>query len=273
MYFGSTLPVQIWRAPHEAPTQDVVITEGPLQILIDGEAVAVTMRTPGLDDALAIGFALGEGILDRHGDVTCHWQPCDRAPDAAIINILAERSETAALPAQRGTLSVASCGLCGIRSIDDLPVLAAQVVEHDQYIEAQCIHSWFTQLAAGQHAFQQSGGCHGAALFDEHGTCLSLAEDVGRHNAVDKAHGLAWLDGRLDQAQALAVSGRLSFEIIAKAAQLGIPVVAAVSAPSSLAVSEAERAGITLIAFCRGERYNVYSHPERLRRSSQECPL
>jgi FdhD protein len=246
---------------HECVTDEVAIEE-PLEIRIGGTAIATTMRTPGHDEELAAGFLLSEAIVRRRSDVRTI-----AARGENVMNVeLAATVKFATVSAQRfGTIS-SSCGLCGKTSIESIrqqfpPIETTSPVQIAETILLELP----ARLRAAQGNFARTGGIHAAGIFDLHGNPLMVREDVGRHNAVDKAIGRAFLDGllALDQ-HVLVVSGRSSFEIVQKALAAGIPIVAAVSAPSSLAVNFARESGQTLIGFLRPPTFNVYSHVERI---------
>ncbi len=248
---------------------DLVAVEEPLEIRLAGDPLAVTMRTPGEDRFLALGFLFAEGVIGSLDDVGSIAH-CGRPGDDTFGNVIdvtpgpgvvldASRLEGT----RRGTLTTAACGVCGRRSIDDL-LERIGLVERDVKVERAMLASAPEQLAEAQARFAHTGGVHAAAALTAAGEVLASAEDVGRHNAVDKVVGRLLYEP--DQTpDVLVVSGRVSFEIVQKAAAASIPIIAAVSAPTSLAVDLAEQAGITLAAFVRDGRLNLYSHPERLR--------
>jgi FdhD protein len=251
---------------HECVTDEVVIEE-PLEIRIGGEAVATTMRTPGNDEELAAGFLLSEGIVRTRADLRS-IAPCILAASLGnVINIeLAPTVKFTPAAAQRfGTIST-SCGLCGKTSIEfirqQFPLIDVANVAK---IPEATLLELPERLRAAQGNFARTGGIHAAGIFDLSGSSLVVREDIGRHNGVDKAIGRAFLDGLLPLSHhVLVVSGRSSFEIVQKALAAGIPIVAAVSAPSSLAVNFARECGQTLIGFLRPPTFNVYSHIERI---------
>jgi FdhD protein len=242
--------------------------EEPLEIRIAGETVAITMRTPGHDHELVLGFLLAEGIVRSVDDVggIAH---CGRPGESG--NVIDVRSApghvidwepTGAM--RRATLVTSACGVCGRRSIDDLLARVGEVRDEARFT-ASWIRSLTRELSPRQANFAASGGVHAAALWDASGSAYVLREDVGRHNAVDKVIGRAALDRRLPaQGMALVVSGRASFELVQKAAVAHIPLLVSVSAPSSLAVAAARRSGMTLVGFAREERFNVYSGEQRI---------
>jgi FdhD protein len=254
---------QIGQTNHIRHGDDAVIVEGPLQVLLNGDPLAVTMRTPGEDAALAHGLAVGEGLIRSQAQIVIKVHHCEKFTDAATIDLRVAAADCLAKPRARNQISSASCGLCGIQSLQDVAMPAA-VKETLPVIDASYIAGWFSAMENAQNNFRHTGGCHAAALFAADGSMFGCAEDVGRHNAVDKVIGSALQSHRLREACSLVVSGRVSFEIVSKAARAGIGCLAAVSAPSSLAISTAEHCGICLLGFCRGQRFTVYSHVERL---------
>ena len=239
---------------------DEVITEEPLQIRVDGEDLAVTMRTPGHDFELAAGFLVGEGHV-RGKDEVIEVKYCV-GPDAEQeYNVVTVGLRTPiAGGAGRSTAMTAACGLCGKRSIDEVHV-ACDVLPATAPVALDLLTSLPDRMRAEQALFDRTGGVHAAGLFTRDGDVVCVREDVGRHNAVDKVVGRALLDGRLPlHDHVLVLSGRASFEMIQKAALAGVTTVVAVSAPSSLAVDAAQRLGVCLVAFGG----NVYAHAERV---------
>jgi FdhD protein len=262
----------------QAVSDDVAVEE-PLEIRVAGDALAITMRTPGADRELALGFLYAEGVIRSLDDVgsVAH---CGRPGDEGFGNtidvlpgpgrVLApERIEGT----RRGTLTSAACGVCGRLSIDDLVARCAPL-DDDTRVDATTLARLHGLMRERQALFARTGGAHAAALFTPPrpgtGAAVEIAapvmgEDVGRHNAVDKVVGQMIFAGALPAAgRVLLVSGRASFEIVQKAAMAGIPVVASVSAPSSLAIDLAARVNVTLVAFLRGETMSVYTAPERI---------
>jgi len=244
---------------------DVAATEEPMEVRIDGEPFAVIMRTPGSDRELAAGFLFAERVILSAADIVGIERDADsrNVMDVRIVGArvrdLASRSD-----ARRRVVMNSSCGLCGRVTIDSLRVEARDIVA-DWNISADVIGGLADALRRAQAVFNETGGLHAAGLFDRSGGLEVVAEDVGRHNAVDKVIGRMLLEERLPLAESiLFVSGRTSYEIVQKAYLAGIPVVGAVSAPSSLAVELAEDVGITLLGFVRGSAFNVYSHGHRL---------
>ncbi len=227
--------------------------------------VAVTMRTPGADFELAVGFLFTEGLIDV-GDVARVAYCDDLEDDEQRFNVV---TVTLSRPFDPSTLrrnfyATSSCGVCGKAALDDVEVRCERVAPGPT-IEASVLLLLPEALRRGQRVFERTGGLHAAGLFDPDGGPMTVREDVGRHNAVDKVVGERLLAGAVPIAgYILQVSGRTSFEIVQKAGVAGISVVSAVSAPSSLAVEAAERLGITLIGFARGDAFNIYTHPERV---------
>jgi FdhD protein len=252
----ATTKVDIVRVP-DGEAQDVVAVEEPLEIRINGVPVAVTMRTPGHDEELALGFALSEGLRPEGA----------RLPDDLAANTV-ELDAPGFDPARlaRSFYTSSSCGVCGKGALEAVSVEAPRVTS-ELTVSAQLIAVLPDRLRAAQPAFEATGGIHATGLFDEHGELLCLREDVGRHNALDKVIGWALRGGFLPlDRSVLCVSGRLSFELVQKAAVAGCPVLVAVGAPSSLAVELAKDRGVTLCGFVRGGRLNVYSEPWRVER-------
>jgi len=234
--------------------------------------VAVTMRTPGNDFELAVGLCRTEGIVDSAADVetVAYCLTADAAvtgekPEQQynIVTVRLRRRVPDDVRSRR-YLASSSCGICGKAALDEVEVRSAPVGAGPR-VAASVVHSLPDRLAAHQRVFDQTGGLHAAARFTVAGDLVAAREDVGRHNALDKLIGHALLEGALPlESQILLVSGRLSFELVQKAAIAGIPVLCAVSAPSSLAVAAAERFGQTVVGFLRGSRFNVYARPDRI---------
>lgn len=253
---------------------DAVVTEEPLEVrLIAGErtqTLAVTMRTPGNDFELAAGFVASEGIVRAPGDLTGISYCVDPAIDAEqqynIVNVALAGTPLPDLARfERHFTMNSSCGVCGRANLEALRDLGIEPVRSNVRVPIDRIYALPDRMREAQRVFSATGGLHAAALFDAHGTALAVREDVGRHNAVDKIVGWGVLAGGLpDSATILMVSGRTSYEIVQKAAVARIPIVASVSAPSSLAVDLARAFGITLAGFVRGMRANVYCGEERI---------
>jgi FdhD protein len=249
---------------------DRVVGEEPLEIRAAGPgqapvAVAVTMRTPGFEDELAAGFLRTEGLIDgpeilrfERGDPSAMNQPDDQ------ITVRLARAFDASLVAERHFVATAACGICGKASLDELEVRSAPIPD-GPVVSRSIILTLPDLLRAAQRAFDETGGLHAAALFSPSGELIALREDVGRHNALDKVVGSQVLERAMPlHDRLLMVSGRVSFEIIQKAAVAGMPIVCAVSAPSDLAIEAADRLGVTLVGFLRGDGFNVYAHDERI---------
>lgn len=248
--------------------RDSLSAEEPLEMivenLVNGERhpMAVTMRTPGHDEELTVGFLASEGILTagmvptmvgKENEVTIRLEP------AAYARMAGE-------PAlQRHFFVSSSCGVCGRQTLDRLYLLGFQRIRSDVRIAADTLTSLPDAMRQGQAGFDKSGSLHAAAMFDPSGTLIRVREDIGRHNAVDKVIGARWLDPKRAVNEAiLVVSGRLSYEIVQKAIAASIPVVCAISGPSDLAVKLAHEFGVTMVGFLRERRFNIYSHPERI---------
>jgi len=250
---------------------DRVATEEPMEIQVRGqgqepERVAVTMRTPGHDFELAAGFLLTEGLIHSAHQIES-VKYCDTDVPEQLYNvvtvILTEPFDPGAF--KRNFYATSSCGVCGKASIDQVQISCAPIGP-GPVIDASVLSRLPDELRRAQRVFEQTGGLHATGLFDANGGLQSLREDVGRHNALDKLVGQMLLEDRLPLSESVVqVSGRVSFEIVQKAAMAGVPIVAAVSAPSSLAVSSAAELGMTLVGFSRAGRFNVYTHGERIR--------
>jgi FdhD protein len=248
-------------------SEDRVAAEEPLEIRVGGRPLAVLMRTPGDDEALAAGFLLTEGLIRGPEDLE-RVAHCTDVPPEAMSNVIdVTLAPGVPDPLERGRRAFyasSSCGICGKSSIEEVRLQAAPLAL-GRTIAPDALPRLVPALRTAQVTFERTGGLHAAGLYRFDGTLVATAEDVGRHNAVDKIVGGRLLLGESPLAERLLlVSGRVSFEIVQKAWLAGIPAVAAVSAPTSLAVELAQAAGMTLIGFLRGEDYNVYAGPERL---------
>ena len=253
---------------------DAIAVEEPLEIRVAGSPLSVTMRTPGHDVELAAGFLVSEGVIHR-GDqfsraIHCGG-PGTGGEDGNTYNVLdLTLAPGVALPSPdiaRNFYTTSSCGVCGTASIEAVEKVSSYDVSEDGIrVEAVDLAAYPDRLREGQRVFAKTGGLHAAALFDvATGGLLVVREDVGRHNAVDKVVGWALLNDRLPlRGTVLQVSGRVSFELVQKAVMAGIPILSAVSAPSSLAIELAERAGLTVAGFVRGGSMNVYTRPDRI---------
>ncbi len=249
------------RVGHRAPKPelDAVAVEEPLEIRLGARPLAVTMRTPGLEREMVLGFLFAEGLIGAAPDATIVIEP-----RANVARVRLRAGHVHPTATRRGTLTTSACGVCGRFSVQDLLDRVGRARDAAP-VAASLVARAPALLRSAQPSFGKTGGLHAAAALDARGRLLAAAEDVGRHNAVDKVVGLL-LDSRsLDRPALLAVSGRASFEIVQKAAAARFPVLVAVGAPSSLAVDLAERAGIALVGFASGKRFNVYSNAERIR--------
>ncbi|MEV6643956.1 formate dehydrogenase accessory sulfurtransferase FdhD [Amycolatopsis sp. NPDC051371] len=250
---------------------DTLTVEEPLEIRVAGKALSITMRTPGDDFDLAAGFLVGEGVVraaaDLHSIRYCAGATADGGNTYNVLDVvLAAGVAPPDASVERNFYTTSSCGLCGKASLDAVRTTVTWPIEDDPFgTDPGTLARMPDELRAAQRVFDRTGGLHAAGLFDADGKLLCLREDVGRHNAVDKVVGWATRDGRLPlSGTALMVSGRASFELVQKAAMAGIPLLAAVSAPSSLAVDLAGELGLTLVGFLRGTSMNVYTRPDRL---------
>jgi FdhD protein len=251
--------------------EDLVVGEEPLEIRAGGPRqepvqVAVTMRTPGHEEELALGFLTSEGLLTgnevnsvQYGDPGVMAEP-----DDSVLVRLARRFDASKV-AQRNFVATASCGICGKASIEDVAVRSEPLPKGLPFVSRSVITALPDALRAAQAAFDRTGGLHAAGLFETDGRVVAVREDVGRHNALDKLIGSRVRARELPLwDRILMVSGRVSFEIVQKAAVAGVPIICAVSAPSDLAVRLADRLGVTLVGFLRGDGFNVYSHDGRI---------
>jgi FdhD protein len=246
-------------------SDDVLAVEEPLEIRLGQRSLSVTMRTPGNDFELAVGFLFSEGMIRDIAQIRSMERLSDGDPNIVVVELLEEGPQKP-VQAQRNFVMTSACGLCGKASLQDLEVNACPMLPQDEtQIAPEIIHQMPDRLRRAQNIFDSTGGLHAAALFDLHGELESLREDIGRHNAVDKLIGAALSGHRTPlSASLLMVSGRASFELVQKALMAGIPVMAAVGAPSSLAVATAERSGMTLVGFARNSRFNVYAGRRRI---------
>jgi FdhD protein len=256
-----------------APRADFLAGEEPLGIRVNGEALAITMRTPGDDAELAAGFLVGEAVVGTPADITgiklCDGTACGHAGHDGLGNVAdvtLAPGVTVAPGARRDFLATSACGICGKTSIQDICALpSARPAGDGTRFTPAVLATLPDRLRDAQRVFSRTGGLHAAGLFTSDGELIVIREDVGRHNAVDKVVGRALLDGRLLLTGCvLLVSGRASFELVQKAVLAGVPLLAAVSAPSSLAADLADEAGLTLVGFLRGPTMNVYAGAHRL---------
>lgn len=269
------LRVRKWDAGRWSDAQDAVVTEEPLQLMLDGEPLSVVMRTPGQDIELALGLFYAEGIIQAVHDVARLRISADSGETNSVLPVDASIVESNTIDIhlanpprrrpQRSMLSSSACGVCGAVLIDDLKHDLRRLPAQPP-IDAALLPRLVERLRERQGVFERTGGLHAAALFTGGGDLFCAREDVGRHNAVDKVVGRLVWDSRLPvNGSILVVSGRAGYEIVQKSIAAGITTLAAVGAPSSLAVALAREFGQTLVGFLRGERFNVYSAPERLR--------
>ncbi|WP_127358591.1 formate dehydrogenase accessory sulfurtransferase FdhD [Actinacidiphila soli] len=256
----------------ESHRADTLVAEEPLEIRLNGKPLAITMRTPGDDFALAAGFLVSEGVLGSAEElaniVYCAGATVDGSNTYNIVDVrLAPGVAVPDITLERNVYTTSSCGLCGKASLDAVRTQARWPISDSPPVrlEPELLSALPDRLRAHQQVFERTGGLHAAALFTAEGELLDVREDVGRHNAVDKLVGRALQQGLLPLAgKILMVSGRASFELAQKAVMAGIPVLAAVSAPSSLAVDLADEAGLTLVGFLRGTSMNVYAGEQRI---------
>jgi FdhD protein len=251
-----------------------VVVEGPLSVRVNGKPFTVTLRTPGDDRALVLGLLFSEGLIENPSDILSLQEKLPEQDGAATWEASVRPRETLDTKlSNRSLASTSSCGFCGKTSWEDPAEACASADDvkagrEDLAITTAFLEKCFRTLRERQDLFGQTGGSHAAAVFSADGRLLAFGEDAGRHNAVDKATGFLWEHGQLGkgagEASLLCVSGRVSYEIASKALRAGYTVLAAVSAPTSMAVEFCRENGITLIGFCRGPRATVYAHPERL---------
>lgn len=273
-----SVPISRWEKGAWSDAGDEIAAEEPLQLLLDGEPLSVIMRTPGNDIELALGLLHGERVITSLDDVASLRISAEAREEESAVPVSSDLIEsnavdvrlrtTAARRPRRSFLSSSACGVCGATTMDDLAHDHAPL-EPGPVVDAAVLPPLADRLREQQRVFERTGGLHAAGLFTTDGVLVTLREDIGRHNAVDKVVGRALLDRRVPPRDALlAVSGRAGYEVVQKAVAAGIPILVAVGAPSSLAVATAVRFGLTLVGFLRGERFNVYSRPERVRVSA-----
>ncbi len=260
-----------WRERAMVASDEALAVEEPLEIRLGGRRFTLTMRTPGHDEELAAGFLFTEGFVNSAAELGEIRRVRDRkgAPEPNAIDIVLNiPADGMRARLKRNFMITASCGVCGKTSIDAI-MRRVGPLQDSATIDAATLLVLGPRLRERQAAFALTGGLHAAGLFDLKGRLRAIREDVGRHNAVDKVIGYALTHAMLPlSGSVMMVSGRLSFEIVQKSAAAGVPILAAVSAPSSLAVEMAERAGTTLVGFLRDRGFNVYSHPTRVLSSS-----
>jgi FdhD protein len=270
------LQVRKWSAGHWTESPDAVVTEEPLQLMLEGKPLSVVMRTPGQDVELCLGLMFAEGIVRALDEVILVRISAEAGETETGIRVESDLVESNQVDVhlageprrkpERSMLSSSACGICGTVLIEDLKRDLALLPDGLE-VNPSVLPGLVELLRRGQGVFDRTGGLHAAGLFTADGKLLHLREDVGRHNAVDKVVGRALLDGALPAAASvLVVSGRAGYEIVQKSISAGISVLAAVGAPSSLAVALAREFNQTLVGFLRGDRFNVYAAPERLTR-------
>lgn len=267
----SRRPVTRWDAGGRIERPDTLVVEEPLEVRVNGDPLTVTMRTPGDDFDLVHGFLLSEAVITGGTEVsTLKYCAGTAADDLNSYNVIDVRLSAGVPPPaarlRRNFTMTSSCGVCGKSSIDAVSTASQFDLRiDDTSVEPSILAGLTATLRAAQGVFDRTGGLHAAGLYRSDGALVAVREDIGRHNAVDKVIGSAVRAGQLPLAKhLLLVSGRASFELVQKAWMAGIPILAAVSAPSSLAVDLAEAAGMTLVGFLRGETMNVYAGPERV---------
>lgn len=277
---STRVPVVRWDLGRGGSTRrpDTLAVEEPLELRVGGEPLVTTMRTPGHDVDLALGWLLAEGLLSDAGDVAAamHCTDTDESgvPTFNVLELTLRPDVPAPDLTGRRTFGVSSaCGVCGSASIDDvMDRVGADLSADPVVVDPEVLTRLPDALREAQAVFERTGGLHAAGLFTAAGELVVAREDVGRHNAADKVLGWAAREGRWPLAgHVLVLSGRASFELVQKAWSAGVPVVASVSAPSSLAVETADRAGITLAGFVRHPTLNVYTHPERIASSTSSA--
>jgi FdhD protein len=269
-------PVRIarWRSGDWQDDRDQVAAEEPLQLSLDGVPLSIVMRTPGNDLELALGLLWAERVIRSRHDVLgvrISAETNEAESGLAVTADLVESNQVdlqlapgAGRRPERSFLSTSACGVCGATTVESLALDFPRLAD-GPIVDASVLPKLGDRLRSQQRIFESTGGLHAAGLFSTRGDLELLREDIGRHNAVDKVVGRAFLDGLLPlDDRLLAVSGRAGYEVVQKAIAAGIPVLAAVGAPSSLAVATAERFGMTLVGFLRDDRFNVYSFPERI---------
>jgi FdhD protein len=244
--------------------EDIILIEEKLNIEINQQPYTITMRTPGDEEALTRGILFTESVFQRT-DKHPAFSIQEVNADGWITRINAQIDENDVLEGiheKRNLMSVSSCGICGKF---DMKLQLKGLVDCDEPLVADRLPDMFKTMLSQQKLFAQTGGCHAAAATNIMGEWLTVKEDIGRHNAVDKVIGSLLLQNKLTEAQVLLVSGRVSYEIVSKAHKAGIPFLCSVSAPSSMAIDYCQQSGITLIAFCRDDRFTVYTHAENIR--------
>jgi FdhD protein len=263
-----TTEVVEWNDGQDRSVLDDLAAEEPLEIRVDGEVLTITMRTPGDDFELTAGFLHAEGVVDCRDDISriSYGSGPDGRPTGNVVDVVLRRKGSVDLGAlQRHFVATSSCGICGRTSMEAVRARAMPAPNPQFGIDPDLLTRLPAVLRSAQRVFGRTGGLHAAGLFDANGTLIVVREDIGRHNAVDKAIGDSLLQGCMPLSERLLlVSGRGGFEIVQKALVAGVPILASVSAPSSLAVQMAREGGLTLVGFLRDRRFVVYSHPNRV---------
>ena len=266
--------VRRWSAGGWTDEPDTLAAEEPLQVMLNGEKLSIVMRTPGSDVELAAGLLFAERVISSRDDIATIYVSAEAGETATGVPVKSSLVESNMVDVRligeprrrpkRAFVSSSACGICGAEMIDDMRAELGPV-NSKLVFDASELPALVDRVRSAQDVFERTGGLHAAGLFDPSGKLLLVREDVGRHNAVDKVVGRLLLDGGLPASDMiLVVSGRAGYEIVQKAVTAGIPMVAAVGAPSSLAVAVAREFGQTLVGFLRKDRFNVYSSPERL---------
>ncbi len=242
--------------------EDQIITEEALQIYINSKPFTVTMRTPGDDEELIRGLLFTEGIYTGNDPLKCKMLEYHNRDIPSLVNVTLDPKDIGhSYYDSRSMMSVSSCGICGKREWAE-SLLEMKPLERKDQLSSALFPNLFLKMKKQQSIFQVTGGCHAATCFDQNGKMLAIKEDIGRHNAVDKAIGVLLNNGILTEAKIMLVSGRISYEIVSKTYKAAIPYLAAVSSPSSLSIKVAEEMGMTLLAFCRENSLTCYTHPE-----------
>jgi FdhD protein len=263
-----TTGVVEWADGHDRQVLDDIAAEEPLEIRVGGDVLTITMRTPGDDFELAAGFLHAEGVVKRRDDIAriAYGRAPDGGPTGNVVEVTLQGERSVDVGAfERHVVAASSCGICGRTSIAAVRARETPPLNPHFRIEPTLLTQLPAVLRSAQRIFGRTGGLHAAGLFDANGTLTLVREDIGRHNAVDKVIGDALLHGYLPlRERLLLVSGRGGFEIVQKALVAGVPILASVSAPSSLAVQMARDGGLTLVGFLREQRFVVYSHAKRI---------
>ncbi len=264
------------RGDRTTRSRDRLAAEEPLELRVAGRPVGVTMRTPGNDVELAIGYCISERLVAGHDQIAAvrYCAPEGQTQEYNVLSVDLRPGTPAPDPSlDRLAVTSSSCGVCGKASIDAVTLACRSLAGDPLVVPSATLAAIPARVRHAQRVFAQTGGLHAAAVCDREGGVVCVREDVGRHNAVDKVIGWAAMNGRLPlTGQILFVSGRCSFEVAQKAAVAGAPLVAAVSAPSSLAASLAEELGMTLVGFLRGDAMNIYTRPDRVRLAAAAAP-